>query len=246
MSSKENRMPDTRPSFPLTVSCAPPARPGRPAGVARLLLGALAVVGVLLALPEAAQAKASPSPAPATGHPAQPSLSITVTDNVTKAAPGETLAYTVTVSNDGDAASGQVPVKLTLPGGVEFASADNGGTSEQGAVVWKVTVPAAGHLTLTARGTVGTPAAGLNGLAGVACLEAGPANMLCSSDIDQIPGRRDVHAVTRAGGHTITPIWRRWWVLGTPVALAVIVGLALVFLLRRRQRTRTAGGGPAL
>jgi len=75
---------------------------------ARLLVGVLAVVGVLL---PGAAADAKASPTPVAGHSPQPSLTIAVSDNVTVANPGDTLVYTVTVGNSGDAASGQVPLK---------------------------------------------------------------------------------------------------------------------------------------
>jgi len=223
---KENVMPNVRPS---TVAVR----------AARLLVGALAIVGVLLAGAEAAYAKASPTPV--AGRSPKASLSIAITDSVTDAGAGDTLVYRVTVGNDGDAASGQVTLKLMLPSGVAFMSADHGGANDRGSVVWKVAVPAAGHVTVTVRGTVGTPAAGLTGLAGVACVNAGEPNMLCSSDVDQIPGRGDGHAVTRAGGHVVPPVWhRRWLVAVWVVAVAVLGGVLLLLLLRRRQRSRAA------
>ena len=215
-------------------------RPWSTVGVsaARLLVGVLAVAGVLLA-GSAADAKASPTPV--AGHSPQPSLTIAISDNVTVANPGDTLVYTVTIGNGGDAASGQVPLKLMLPGGVSFLSADSGGVEEHGSVLWKVSVPVAGRVTVTARGSVGTPAAGLNGLAGVVCVNAGEANMLCSSDIDQIPGRGDGHAVGRTGGHTVPPVWHRWWLVAVwAVVVAVLGGVLLMVLLRRRQRARAA------
>lgn len=206
--------------------------------IARLFAGVLAGVGVLLAGPGAAQAK--PSPTPAAGHQPQAALSIAVTDGVSDAAPGDRLVYGVTVRNDGDAASRRVTVRLTLPGGVSFVSADGGGVSERGAVVWKVAVPAAGHVTVTARGTVGTLLAGLNGLAGVACVNAGGPDMLCSSDIDQIPGRGDVHAVTRASVDTVAPVWDRRRVVAVGLAVVAALGGLVLLAVRRRRRGRTA------
>jgi uncharacterized repeat protein (TIGR01451 family) len=219
-------MPEVRPLF--TVASA-----------ARSIVGMLAAAGVVLAGPQAAQATPSPTPV---GHPAHASLSIAVTDSVAEAAPGDQLVYSVTVSNAGDAASGPVTVKLTLPGGVAFASADRTGAGAHGSVSWKAfSVPAAGHVTVTARGTVGTPAAGLNGLAGVACVDADKSTMLCASDIDQIPGRGDVHAVTQASGKTVTPAWRRWSVVAAGAVAVAVLGGVLLLVLRRRRRPRTAG-----
>jgi uncharacterized repeat protein (TIGR01451 family) len=206
---------------------------------ARLLVGVLAVLGVLLPGAVAAQAKASPTPA--AGRSPQPSLTIAISDNVGTAAAGDTLVYTVTVGNAGDGASGQVPLKLMLPSGVSFVSADSGGVNDHGSVSWKVSVPAAGHVTVRARGSVGTPAAGLTGLAGVACVNAGRANMLCSSDIDQIPGRGDARPVTRAGAHIVPPGWHRWWLVAVwAVVVAVVGGVLLLLQMRRRLRARAA------
>jgi uncharacterized repeat protein (TIGR01451 family) len=206
---------------------------------ARLLVGVLAVVGALLLGSPSADAKASPTPA--AGHSPQPSLTIAISDNVTAAAPGDTLVYTVTIGNGGDAASGKVPLKLMLPSGVAFVSADSRGVENHGSVLWKVSVPVGGHVTVTARGSVGTPAAGLTELAGVACVNAGEANMLCSSDIDQVPGGDDAHAASRAGAHAVPAVWHRWWLVAVwAVAVAVLGGVLLLLLLGHRQRARAA------
>ncbi|MGY2892826.1 beta strand repeat-containing protein [Deinococcus sp. UYEF24] len=74
--------------------------------------------------------------------------------------PGDTLSYTLTVTNSGSAASG-VTVTDTLPAGLTFASASNGGTysAATGKVSWTVgAVANSATVTLTVTGTAPTAA----------------------------------------------------------------------------------------
>jgi uncharacterized repeat protein (TIGR01451 family) len=210
-----------------------PNRPVR-SGLRATVAGA--VLAVALSLAGAAYAKESPSPSAAA--PGKASLAIGVTDGVDRATPGDTLNYTVTVHNHGPAASGAVNLKLTLPGGVTLASADHSGKSGPGGVVsWSLTVPAAGQVVVVAHATVGTPDAQAKGLAAVACVD-GTEGLLCSSDIDQIPGRADVHAITGTQQPT-TPLWRHWWMIATAVTgLLALLAVGGYLVLRRRIRPR--------
>ena len=84
-----------------------------------------------------------------------PTLTISKTDNRTTAAPGDTLNYTITVSNTSNFEATGVDVSDSLPTGVEFVSASHsattGGNSQSNAtvVLWSgLTVPAGQSITL--------------------------------------------------------------------------------------------------
>jgi uncharacterized repeat protein (TIGR01451 family) len=74
------------------------------------------------------------------------------------AEPGETLTYTITLSNSGATAATAYGVTDPLDPNVTFVSASNGGTAAAGVVTWSnLTVPANGTLALTVAVTVNAP-----------------------------------------------------------------------------------------
>jgi uncharacterized repeat protein (TIGR01451 family) len=101
------------------------------------------------------------------------------------AEPGESLSYTITLTNAGGADAINYGVIDQLDPNVVFASADNGGSLVGGSVIWSgLTVPAGGSLTLGVVVTVVDPIPpGVTGIANVAyqtgttpppCPPAGP------------------------------------------------------------------------
>jgi len=74
------------------------------------------------------------------------------------AEPGETLTYTITLTNTGSTDATNYPVTDPLDANVTFVSADNGGALVGGNVTWTgLTIPAGGNLVLTVVVTVNTP-----------------------------------------------------------------------------------------
>ncbi|WP_257385127.1 hypothetical protein [Tahibacter caeni] len=74
------------------------------------------------------------------------------------AEPGETLVYTIALSNSGGAAAQNVGVTDPLDQNVVFVSASNGGAASGGNVLWSgLTVPPGGNLNLTVTVTVADP-----------------------------------------------------------------------------------------
>jgi uncharacterized repeat protein (TIGR01451 family) len=72
--------------------------------------------------------------------------------------PGETLTYTVTLTNSGGSAASGFGLTDTLDPNTQFVSASNGGTEAAGVVSWTgLTVPANGSLTLNVVVTVADP-----------------------------------------------------------------------------------------
>ncbi len=81
-----------------------------------------------------------------------PDLTVTKTDGVDVADPGDTLTYTIDFANIGDGEGENVVITDTLPDYVTFVSASDGGTEAGGVVTWNMgTLPAgaSGFVTLT-------------------------------------------------------------------------------------------------
>src|SRR5690606_2635899 len=75
-----------------------------------------------------------------------------------EAEPGETLTYTITLTNTGGSDATNYGVTDPLDPNVVFVSADNGGVAAGGVVTWTgLTVPAGGNLVLTVVVTVADP-----------------------------------------------------------------------------------------
>ncbi|MEW5766056.1 MAG: hypothetical protein AB1797_00305, partial [bacterium] len=68
----------------------------------------------------------------------QPDLSITKTDGVSKAWPGQTLVYTITYENIGDTGAVSVVITDTVPAYTTFVSATGGGSEAGGLVTWDI------------------------------------------------------------------------------------------------------------
>ncbi len=95
------------------------------------------------------QAGCSPTP-PQTNVAAAPSLHVTKTVDKATAAPGDTIVYTITYENAGNADATGVTLADTLPAHLASVTASNSGVVTTGAVNWSLgTVAAGGHGTLT-------------------------------------------------------------------------------------------------
>jgi uncharacterized repeat protein (TIGR01451 family)/fimbrial isopeptide formation D2 family protein len=75
---------------------------------------------------------------PTTPVPSTPDLYVFKTDNLTSARPGTRLTYVITGGNAGDATASGVIITDTLPKGVRFVSASDGGKVKGDKVVWNV------------------------------------------------------------------------------------------------------------
>ncbi len=99
-------------------------------------------------------------------------FTVAKTDNKTTAAPGETLTYTITITNLFNTQATNVTVTDAVPAGVTALAASDGGTANGQTITWSnITVPANGTKTLTlvasvnnnvANGTVLTNTATVN------------------------------------------------------------------------------------
>jgi uncharacterized repeat protein (TIGR01451 family) len=84
---------------------------------------------------------------------------------------GQTYGYTLTVTNNGPSDAAAVVVQDTLPAGVTFVSADNGGTEAGGVVTWPALASLANGASAVYTVTVTAPATGT--LLNVARVDAG-------------------------------------------------------------------------
>ena len=75
---------------------------------------------------------------------AAPDLKVTKTDGMASAQPGQTLIYTVTISNAGNQGATGVTLTDTLPANTTFVSASDGGVFAAGVVTWNIGSLAAG------------------------------------------------------------------------------------------------------
>ncbi|WP_313916673.1 isopeptide-forming domain-containing fimbrial protein, partial [Tahibacter sp.] len=132
------------------------------------------------------------------------------------AEPGETLTYTITVTNSGGTAAANVGVTDRIDANTGFVSADNGGVYAAGVVSWAgLSVPAGGSVQLTVVVQVASPIplgvsqvanlAYLTGTTPPACPPAGPQCVLTPTEQSpRLQVTKTVNTTTVAAGGTAT------------------------------------------
>ncbi|MCS5719731.1 DUF11 domain-containing protein [Herbiconiux sp. CPCC 205763] len=167
--------------------------------------------------------------------PTPPQLSISLSDDVDAAASGDELVYTVVVENLGTADAFDLTLTQTVPEGLTFSTADNGGTLSASTVSWTIEVKAAETATLRTTMTVGETPVELLRLATVACALVSPTDppIVCASDSDILPAgvaAEEAAAAPQQTGGDLAP-----WLIGASIGVVVVVAAALAFILRRRR-----------
>lgn len=208
------------------------------AGLCGLVLG---VTPAAAAAPTGTEAAAAPTdPATATESAAAPQLSIEIDNGKTSVLAGDTLTYTITLQNLGTTDISGLQITQTVPAGLLFGAADNGGTVQDGAVSWTLDLPSTAASTLQTTMTVTDTPAELLRLASVACatVDGTDAPLVCASHSDQLPaGAAAESAASNAAGAT-TPSTEssspRWAIIGG-VILVLLVGAGAALLIRRRR-----------
>jgi uncharacterized repeat protein (TIGR01451 family) len=206
------------------------------AGVALALL-TLPVVGTAPAwgATSVAAETAAPADTIAPAETVAPQLSISVSDDTEAAAPGDELTYTTVVANLGTSDALDLTVTQTVPEGLEFTAADNGGALASSLVSWTVSVKASESVTLSTTMTAGETPGELLRLAVVACALAAPTEppVVCASDSDILPAgvaaEKAAEAPAQADGQDTV------WIIVASVGAALVIA-AVVFLLTRRRR----------
>ena len=113
---------------------------------------------------------------------------------------------------------------------------DHDGARDNGVATWSIDVAAGATVTLTAATKVGSLPAGVNGLAGIACVTHDGTPSLCATDMNQIPGQPDIHAIVESSGPARSSV--PWVAVGGVLAGAVVLAFGGFFLLRRRGSAR--------
>jgi uncharacterized repeat protein (TIGR01451 family) len=116
----------------------------------------------------------------------EPKLTVTC-DAIRRVFVGRDLTYRFTVKNEGTCAATAAAVKVAVPSGTQFVSADNGGKLEAGSVVWRMPTVAAGQSATVAMvvrpGAVGSAA--VTATVAAECLDATSTN--CATEVAGIP-----------------------------------------------------------
>jgi uncharacterized repeat protein (TIGR01451 family) len=176
------------------------------------------------------------APSPEAVHAA--AMVIGVSDGVTSATTGDELTYTISLRNDGAADSGPLGVRFQPPSGAELTTVDHDGAREDGVATWSVDLPAGGTLTLTVGAKVATLPEGVNGLAGIACITHDGTPSLCATDMNQIPGQPDIHAIVE-GDPSATHRSVPWLAIVGILLGAAALSIGGFVLLRRRRSPRS-------
>ncbi|OLR92265.1 hypothetical protein [Actinokineospora bangkokensis] len=169
--------------------------------------------------------------APAAATP-EPALTITMTDDTAETSEGTPLDYKITLTNPA-AEERAADVELTLPVGAKATEVRDGGTApEPWFAHWSLTIPANGTSTVSASFQAGAPRPDSKGYTATACTVRNYARLLCATDINQVPGAPDIHAVagkasTEDGGPPVL----------IPIGVGVLVALGAGLLLHARTRS---------
>ena len=189
---------------------------------------------------------ADPVVAAAGEAPASPQLSIAIDNGKKSTTIGDTLDYVITVQNLGTADVDGLLIAQSLPSGLDFGTADAGGTADASEVTWnldlKATTTATFHTTMT---VTATPAELLR-LASVVCANssADGSPIVCAAHSDQLPAGAAAEAAASAlAGDATTPASgiSSWWYLGGGIGVVVVVAALAVLLVRRRVASPTEG-----
>src|SRR5439155_108600 len=128
-------------------------------------------------------------------------LSVTKTGPATVNA-AQNLTYTITVTNNGPSDAATVVVRDTLPAGVTFVSASNGGTLAGGVVSWPAVATLTNGATLSRTVTVTAPTTGT--LLNVARADAATADPDSTNNNGSAPASRVTTVVGEPADLTVT------------------------------------------
>src|SRR5207247_2083516 len=112
------------------------------------------------------------------------------------------ITYTIVTTNNGPSTAASVMVQDTLPQGVTFVSADNGGTEAGGIVTWPAAASIANGGTVTYSVTVTAPATGT--LLNVARADAATADPDSTNNNGSAAANRVTTAVGELADLTVT------------------------------------------
>jgi uncharacterized repeat protein (TIGR01451 family) len=116
----------------------------------------------------------------------EPKLTVTCDANK-RVFVGRDITYRFTVKNDGTCAATAAAVRVAVPSGTQFVSADNGGKLEAGSVIWRMPTVAAGQ-TATVAMTVrpsGVGNAAVTATLAAECID--PMSTNCATEVAGIP-----------------------------------------------------------
>jgi uncharacterized repeat protein (TIGR01451 family) len=131
----------------------------------------------------------SHSPKASARPPAEPGLSISISDGHTSAARGDHLRYVVTIKNAGATTVRNLHVTLSLPPYLAVNSASQRAPAKAGKMTWHTNVRPGQVETFTAAAVVGKTPRGMGHLAVVACAALHVATpVVCAAHLDRLPG----------------------------------------------------------
>ena len=178
--------------------------------------------------------------------PVSPQLSIAIDNGRTSTTIGDILDYVITVQNLGTADVDGLFIAQSVPSGLDFGTADAGGTADASDITWNLDLKASTTATFHTTMTVTATPAELLRLASVVCASSsadGPP-IVCAAHSDQLPaGAAAEAAATALAGDATTPASgiSSWWYLGGGIGLVVVVAALAVLLVRRRAASPTEG-----
>jgi uncharacterized repeat protein (TIGR01451 family) len=174
------------------------------------------------------------SPATRVHPPAEPDLSITVTDGRTAAKPGDRLSYVVKIKNAGGATARNLRVTLTFPPYLSMSSASQQENAKAGKLTWLTSVRPGHAASFTISAVVGRTPRGIGHLA---------------AHLDRLPGAARTTAGTSRSAHgTAAPASAggskvRYVFAGLAVLACILLAALAAGRLRARKHLHTPTPG---